>query len=410
MKKFLIYIIVLLLINIPKVNAEIEWTDIPQDGNAKTEVRYMWYEEELIDNGYINLVNNKNITFDKSDYIFEYGNWKDYNGENIQNIETRTIYQYKQLYKTRYIQIYDAKNNPDDLDFYIDEIKVYLNNQEISYDKKCSMCYQVTLDNINDGTTENKFKMYTYNGYLMIDLVKYYDIKDLKIEIVLSQNGKFKIGFSKYNVHRTSLTAYKEFEINAVNPETFAYNVDKDWEINFNYSETKKSEEKIEENFDIQITPIEQYRTVNTLYHSYFINKKYYDDNYYANSPDLNINLMKDENKYKVFYQYNTNNDNNITEVITKTKTIYKDSEPITIYKTIENKSPKILQQESNEKIIENTKTFFKNESIQKIKTVKTNNTKPYLILFIIIILLLIIERIILRKILHKKMSYEKYF
>ena len=305
MKKYLICIITLIIISTQKVFAEEIWSEIPKEGVAKTEIRYKWYKEELIDNRYINYVKDENIVIDKSDYKYEYSNWKTYNGENFSNIEKRTIYNYKKLYPIRYIQIYDAKNtNSDNSDFYIDEIKVYLNNSEISYNKKCFSCEQVTLDNINDKTIENKFKMYTYNGYIMLDLGTYYEIKDLSLEITISQVGKFKIGFSKTNIHRGILSASKEFTINNIETNSGIYKVDNTWNIDFNYSNNYTSEEEIAENFDVQITPIEQYRTVNTLYHSYIKTKKYYDNNYYVTSPEPNLNLIKDEKNYKVFYNY----------------------------------------------------------------------------------------------------------
>lgn len=409
MKKILISLITLVLIYVPKVYAGETWTDVPKDGNAKTEIRYKWYQEELLDNGYMELIDDEYIHFDASDYIVEYSEWMNYEGPMMPNIETRVLYEYTKLSEIRYIQIYNAKTETKDLDFIIDEIKVYKDDKEISYDKKCSTCYQATLDYVNDNNLETKFKMYSYNGYLIIDLLDWHNIKDLSIEITLNQTGSFNIGFSIYKNPQNLFAAYKEFNFNTDKQESFIYKVDTSWTIDYLYSNVIESEQELKTDFDLIFRRTKQeYRKIYTLYHSYFKNRIYYDDNYYADSPDTSLNLIKDENNFKVYYKYDKDNINSSVEsntkpdinVITQIKTIYKESEPKIVYKTIGIDNTKNAIKESNKETEVNTKTILKKEISEKIKTIKIDKqSKYYLIIFITIIFLSIIEILLVRKI-----------
>ena len=301
MKKVLIFLIINLLLNnkvyaLEKINKNYE------------------------DLGYKYISDEKNIFYDKNDYIYEYGPWRNYNNEQIENIEIKTVYKYKKLDSVKYIHIYDAGIGTDK--FKISEIKIFNKNVEIDYKIECSHCNEETIKFLNDNNYdyEKQFVMDYKNGNLIIELDNVYEIENLKINLHLNDNTPyiktFKVAFTNdLNLENFIAKKFIYEDFKSLNSKSFEYYVDEKWTISNNFNNEFESEEIIDNPIYQKEEEIKKYRTVNKKYHAYLIkeennsvetrNNNLYNNNLHSSS---NITLTKVVNNNMLNNNANSNN------------------------------------------------------------------------------------------------------
>ncbi len=335
--------------------------------------------ESLIDIGYNYIDDNSLYKYDTNDSIISYGQWQEYNGEQLDNIEVKTVYKYEKVPSVRYMHIYDSGIGTNR--FKISELKIFNNDEEINYEKKCTNCNIDSLIYLDDNNYEyeKQFIMDFRNGHLIIDLLEEYEMKDLKINLYLNDNTvnikTFYIGFA--NTKDKSDVVVKEFihEDFKTNNESklFEYSVSDKWDFYDAYNIEYESDEVINEDIYLKkIGEYQKYRLLDIKYKTYLINKicniiEYREVNSVVESNVMaqNLEFMPcDDNKDVETENENKGNENKITIIGTD-----------------------ITKEIINNKIVENKKY--------------QNN------IFIIIYIIIIISSIVMLFIL-KKMSYEK--
>lgn len=360
MKKYIILILVLLL-HVNKV-----------------------YAGELIDIGYNYIDDASNYYYDKNDFIKNYSEWQEYNGEELENMEIKTFYKYNKILPVRYIHIYDGGINIDELK--ISELKVFNGLDEISYEKECIKCNEDTLDYINDNNYEfdKQFKMNYVYGYLTIDLLNEYELENLIIKIYINDESayikKYHIGFSTTKEKNNFITTkyFKEDVYSYKKNVMFEYKVDDKWNINYDYVSEYESDKLIENNiFYNKLSEQQMYRTFDLKYKTYILDNE-----------NIN-NSLENENKESTTIEKNTS----ITNI-----------QPIKVTVNKSNIETKNIEKETGSTIKSvDTKTTHK---IDNYKTITNkSNSKIFCIIYIIIIINILTMIILINM---KKMSYEK--
>lgn len=361
MKKYIVLLIVLFLCS-NKVYAEEVCT------------------ESLIDIGYNYIEDNNIYEYDTNNSIISYGEWQDYNNEQLDNIEVKTVYKYEKTPSVRYMHIYDSGIGTNR--FKISELKIFNNDAEINYEKKCTNCNIDSLTYLNDNSFdfEEQFIMDFRNGHLIIDLLKEYEMKDLKINLYLNDNTvnikTFYIGFA--NTKDKSDVVVREFihEDFKTDEESrlFEYSVSDKWDFYDAYNIEFESDELLDENiYYKKINEYQKYRLLDVKYKTYLINKV------------CNIIEYREVNNEVLPMNTNTYNlktmicsDNKITE--TKFENNIKENK-VTIIKT------DMTKEIINNKIIKN----------------KNIHSNIFIVIYIVIIICSVTMLVII-----KKMSYEK--
>ena len=238
-------------------------------------------EEIKTDIGYNSIMNDSKYTYDENDYIINYGEWKDYSGEDIDNIEIKPFYKYNKINPVRYLHIYNTKDDLRGMD--ITELKILNNGEEIVYEKECVECSNDTLDYLNDDNydSDKRFTFRFWFGHLIIDLLDEYELEDLNIQLYLHSNGlsllQFYIGFSNNkNLEEliTSKFLYEEFKTEE-ECKMFEYSVTDKWNFNSNYVTLFETDQLIENNpFYIKIDEYKKFRNIDIKYRTYLIEKK----------------------------------------------------------------------------------------------------------------------------------------
>lgn len=323
MKKIFIFISIVLLFKIDSIYAQTLEYDIPIDNPLfnliNTEKRYAWYKEELVSIGYSNDedIDLKNTYIDKDDMIFEYSDWMEYRGISKDNLEYRTLYNYKTILPLKVIEISANKITE------ISEIELYVDSQKINYDIACTNCAYEEIEYLKDENINNN-DIYNLNtrGKILLVLDKEYPLNKLEIKIYKTNkndDSNINIKFTKdqYNYDNTIIS--NPLFIDKIYNEDIKYNtfkIDDTWIFNVEYGENNISEEYIEDSWYTKTYEYIEYREVTKKYHYYNIKKEYV-EGYYKDNPNIEMNLKKDENNYKIFYQYEyLNNNLNIDENI----------------------------------------------------------------------------------------------
>lgn len=285
MKKKLLIFVAILLLQITVVDADIIWSDTKREDLKllEEEVRYKFYKE-IIDGEYV-LKGKENAKYeyeDVNDVIYsEYGDLKDVCGNDL-HIDAKkvTVYPYRKIERTRYMEIYNIKE-----DLIINDIKVFNDDDEIEFQvKECLDC------------SENKI---LESGKITIDLGEEFVTKKLKVILDTDTISGNLLFYKLKLVNNNGKTAT---DIN-VNTNTSVYYVENFWidpkylsPVNYSLSEVALDDEtEILEKKDMcQEREIFTYR-FNKV-------KIYYDNDYhtFVNDPDY----IKSLEESKVFYKY----------------------------------------------------------------------------------------------------------
>jgi len=349
-------------------------------------------KEKIVDMGYNYISEDSNYQYDKEDYIVNYGEWQDYNGEEIENIEVKTFYKYNKTSSIRYIHIYETKIGMND--FKISELKVFNKDKEIEFEHECKYCDEDTLIYLDDNNYDfdKQFTLNFLTGRLVIDLLDEYELEDLKINIYLNDNTveikKYNIGFSndkgKKNLLATKFM-HHDFKTDKES-KLFEHKIDDTWDLNTNYVTEYETDELIENNiFYEKIDEYQKYRLVDIKYKSYLIEKECSE-------------VIK-------------NNEIKVEEKVTTTPNIQ--FEPIIQNLSINTNNTKNIVETKNDtknEIKENIITFVGSNTYKEVKNYKTNsNNKAQSKFFIVIYILIIINSVITLILINRKnLSYEK--
>jgi len=378
MKKYIFLII--LLLSFIRVNAK-EVCD--------------FYNETLIDIGYNYFNEDENLYFDKNDYTINYGEWQEYNGEQLDNIEVKTFYKYKKIPKVRYIHFYNVKIGSE-LKFRISELKVFdSNNNEIDYNPICGDCYEDTLIYINDNNYDfdKQVELRFIYGHIIIDLLDEYEVDDININLYLNDNTvkhkMFYVGFSNGKNEGESIV--KKYMVETFTTENesklFEYKVNDTWEIDEEYLVDYESDQPIEDNIIYKKDgEIEKYRLYDIKYKTYLIEKEC---NKAINSENENNDITTEKEEPMVIP---------IMSIQT---------EPVIQNLNVKSNTHNVI--ETKEEIIESTVTSSGSNTYKEVKNYKTTNqnskNKLLIMMYILIIIFTLITLYLLTK---KKLSYKK--
>lgn len=314
MKKIFIIFSILYILNFNIVYADTIESDALIDNPyvqlVKSEKRYMWYKENLEDIGYSDDTNiDLNSTYiDIEDYILEYSDWREYNDEERNNLEFRKIYNYQTITPFKYIEI-----NSNISSHNISEIEIFVEGEKINYSAWCSNCSASPLSYLNDGIIDDD-NIYVLSslGKILLVLDKNYPVDKIEVKFYIknSNDNTFNIYFTsgQYKYDHTIIKKNIVLENDYTNNIKWGtFRVDDTWEFNVEYSDIIKSEEYIEDNWYTKVNVNIECRDVIKKYHYYNIKREYI-DGYYKDPPDTSDNyiLKKDEDKYKIFYIYET--------------------------------------------------------------------------------------------------------
>ena len=310
-KKIFILLSVLYLFNVNYSYAlELEYTDVPNnDSNYElinTEKRYMWYSENLVSKGYSDNLNIdlENTYIDENDYQLEYSEWREYNNETNLNLEFRKRYDYQKIMPLRYIQI-SSKDTVN-----ISELEIYVNNEIVEYNVGCMQCDIKERYNLYDQIIDkDNYYELSYRGVMLVELKQYYPLEQIQLKIYSinnSKNNDYKIYFTE-NPYQYDVGIYKDnLKIENQYSEDISYNtfnIDDSWLFNTKYEEVKTTYEYVKDSWHTKVNIVDECRDVYKKYHYYEIEKNYI-DGYYKENPMPSLNLIKDENSYKLFYKY----------------------------------------------------------------------------------------------------------
>ena len=297
----------------------------------KYEIRYRWYKEEVegeylledTSNEYQYKDNNRYIY---SDYISDFkllDNDIDLN-DKTREYDFKTIYYYKKPLKIKYVNL---GNFSDLID--IEKINIYYKNTLINYGT-------ANLRRTDWDDTRGSFNQ---NSFISFSLDKYYDPKDISIEIISSPMDsavnfeiRYAIGFNDINDENI----IKRVGSN----QKSKYVPSNDWDI-LRYDNTIYESSNIEmadELYGIDRMNV-YYRYRNKLVYYYNITRKYYDDNYYANIDGY----LPDYNDYKIYGNGESDNaevkvvENNATNIANNRKTFSRDTSSISNTSTVNN-------------------------------------------------------------------------
>lgn len=321
----------------------------------KYEIRYRWYKEEIVGDYLLEDTLNKyqykdNNKYIYSDYIDDFkllDNTVDLNDET-REYDFKTIYYYK---KPMEINCVNLGNFSDLID--IEEVNIYYKDIPISYGTA----------NLRRADWDDTRGSFNQNSFISFCLDKYYEPKDISVEIITSPTDSTVNFEIRYAIGFNDVSDENVIKHTVSNKES-KYIPSNDWEIlRYNNKIYESDRREIsDELYGIDKMNV-YYRYRNKLIYYYNVNRRYYDDNYYANMDGY----LPDYNDYKVYSNSNESNNNEV-------------------------------------KIIDNTtvnttnirKNFSKDmSSINSINTVnnliRDNNTNKYLIVSSIIISLTII-------------------
>jgi len=294
LKKFVLLLLgSILFVSNVKADYYSNWQEeVPNVDEYEKEIRYRYYKEERIGTYYTVGVDSSNLyKYEDSNDIHyaSFNNWQNTCDvdSNVYDIERAYVYPYKTIQNVRFIRLTNFSS-----DTKIENLKIYIDNEEIDYEiRLCSNC---TLDNL------------TNDSIVIIDTLNYYEVQTISIDISLKALNtiNYQITFSMQASARTysaifnansNITTYKASS-NNVSGATYT-------------SSYLYSTEVINEDF-YNIVYSGQYmcRYRDIMTYRYNINKVYYDDNYYSESPSEG--LVKDNEDYKTYYRYLVIEDN----------------------------------------------------------------------------------------------------
>ena len=347
MKK--IFLLLTFILFIDNVNAT---TNITED----TELKFKWYKENVIEELYYPKKDNL------PDYLedvtkIEYGEYSDWNSEycdyssDYYLIENKIISSYDKLDKVKYIRINNASATCPSGRCW-DEVKVYYNNENLSY--------KVLSDN--------------YYG-LLLELPNYYEPEKLLFYIKTEHQQVIYLSKNK-DIPPIMISSPASIENIRV--------LDDNWQAtdeSYINVEIEGDQPNIPLIKNIQIRKVCRVSEIKT--YRYKVEKEYYDDNYYS----FLENYIPDINDYIVYY----NKQLPETKEIIK-KVIVPKIEKEYIYLPDENDNSECENITNPEE-----KIIYKTEYIDKIK-----NKIPISIYFIFIGLIIIIIFLIIKNLAKK--------
>lgn len=389
-KKILFIFCSFFIFNVNKVNASTIEVETPIENPLmkfiETEKRYMWYKEVIEDLGYNNeILNLENLYIDEKDYTIEYSEWKEYNGEDLKDIEVRKWYNYQTILPLKNIEISSDKTTE------IAEIEVLVNNENIDYNIACTECSVYERDYLNDKKID---KDNTYNlnrrGKILLVLDKEYPLNEIEIKIYKKSlnDEKFKICFTKEQYKYDNTILKDNLSVNnKYNSEikVESFKIDDTWTIDTQYSDINKTLNYIENNWYTKVDVYEEYRKVIKKYHYYNVNREYI-DGYYKINPTGDLTLKKDNEKFKLFYIYEFLESSNETDTMynyyPQQKFTLPSFEYPTEYKNLneEEINTSNLKNYNNIKLSDTDKEKIPKIDVSKFKTkkVKDNNISEY--------------------------------
>lgn len=281
---------------------------------VESERRYKIYKEQIVDGDYY--IEGENPTdlslIDKNNYIqTEYSLW-DKNkpaNKNGRDILEKTVYEYREMKKIRYIHVYAIHGSNGGLK--VREIEVYNGSDKLNFTYTCENC--TGNDNvINDGNLNDSLFIENDCGWMTIDLQDYYDLDMISFKISLYDEGSdvktYGLKYTGEEDFASKLVAkgyftYYFHSIDNNDIHTFTTTLD-DYDIIFpQWTDPILSEEEVLETRTREVSKYKVYSYRDLKYY-YFNNEKVYADGYYLNKAE-NYPFL-DNNIYKDFYRYKT--------------------------------------------------------------------------------------------------------
>ena len=275
-------------------------TSKPTNKEYEEEYRYKFYEEEKIysEEYYVEDFNDGNYPYRSNEFIqTDFTSWSKEKPIDAKGrvIKTKEIFEYAKRLPIRYLYFYDINGSRNVLRFL--EIKIYHNEEEISYDLECQKCNN--QEKLNDNNYDQGYTSVLNSNTFVLDLKDYYDLDELKLEIYLTDNygtDKSTFRISALNHNKQVLNNYIDvfLESNMYNTEDSGYRFNinlKDHLKDLYYEEnTITKEEKLED---------EEYKLMNNylLYSYQDVKYKYYKierlylDGYYVDKKGYKIDI-----------------------------------------------------------------------------------------------------------------------
>lgn len=298
----------------------------------KYEIRYRWYKEEIVGDYLLEDTLNKyqykdNNKYIYSDYIDDFkllDNTVDLNDET-REYDFKTIYYYKKPVEINYVNL---GNFSDLID--IEKVNIYYKDIPISYGT-------VNLRRADWDDTRGSFNQ---NSFISFCLDKYYEPKDISVEIITSPTDNTVNFEIRYAIGFNDVSDENVIKHTVSNKES-KYIPSNDWEIlRYNNKIYESDRREIsDELYGIDRINV-YYRYRNKLIYYYNVNRRYYDDNYYANMDGY----LPDYNDYKVYSDSNESNNNEVKIIDNTTvnttnirKNFSKDMSSISSINTVNN-------------------------------------------------------------------------
>ncbi len=282
------------------------WTDQYDDTykEYETQLRYKWFRTEK-EGGYYPL--NKapaQYYLTEGDKVGQgpYSTWQ-YNCRMISkdkyDIEYKEFYAYKKTEPARYITLYHQKEN-----FTFTNIKVYIKGQELNYNIiKCPSC------------ANGQYNLNT-NDSIVIDMLAFYELEDITLLLETNRPDEpLTYGIS------ISMDSSREKQCANYTGETHIknYKIDEKWLAKRRTTDILPSETPITQTIFVDNYGLHNFCRYREYYkYYYYIKHVFYDDNYYASSPQ--DGYTPDVSAVKTFYRYKLSSKKTPEELEQETK------------------------------------------------------------------------------------------
>lgn len=277
---------------------------IPSDTTyVEEEKRYLWYQKENILGDYALYESSGNFSNDC--YITDLTEWTT---ERPPTHESRTIssrYQYTyQLSKSaRYIHLKNVQGSDA---FHISELRTIIGSNDFLYQYTCEGCSDNFGSYIRDGNTVES--TYIQNGgELIIDLLEYYPIHLIKLQLNLSDTSShpktYTVGFSQDKKNPfVSQNISLQFISTESNPTEYIEHTI--WNLNVADSDWSTFEVTYDPYYDrkqASIQVVEEFAYTEKMCRIQN-EKRTYTDDYYIHQPEGYS--FKDEEQFKIYYHF----------------------------------------------------------------------------------------------------------
>lgn len=303
MKKIILLVSLLSLLNTVKVQAKVYYSDYSEYKQTmekmeetdllkvKTETKYLLFKEKRIEKLYPDYMEIKDmIKTDEKELVTS--DWLDEKPEELPNrkIIEQKLYEYQNMKKIRYIKINKFKNIKSTFD--VAEIQIYSKDNQIDYDIISNIS---NISILKDNNLE-KFISFSKNDEILIDLNDGVDIYDLKIMFNLHTDSNTDVEISiellgeEENVYAKT-TLVSSLKITDTNYCSILLNKDHFRIYNPVYEEPVLSQDKVLAIKFRLVKEVTKYKTEDLYTKYYYINREYLDDYYVEAFDDYQLDF-----------------------------------------------------------------------------------------------------------------------